>query len=57
MSLIDLVDDYNSCQPIKLSIEGYTIIVGNNAISSEEAMKKTLNDNESVYIMPILEGG
>jgi len=56
MSLQDLVDD-GLIADLNVGIEGFVVIVDGKALTTAQARMKTLCDNESVYIVPVLDGG
>ena len=57
MSVVDLMNDHNSVNEIKLDYKGTVIVVNDTAITAIEARTRELRDNESVYIVPIMDGG
>ena len=60
MSLKDLVDDYNAGRPGRagrLAFDEFVVIVNGKALTAAQAREKTLSDNDTVIIVPMIDGG
>jgi len=56
LSLGELADDYNLSHA-KIGFESCVVIVDGSAITEEQAREKMVCDNETIYIVPKLDGG
>jgi len=57
MTLEELVDDYNADHPGQLAFDGFVVLVNGTAFTSLQAREKTLQDNDKIIILPLLDGG
>jgi len=56
ITLEELVSDYSAIYR-KIGFEGFVIIVDGRALAAAQARELTLSGGESVYIVPVLDGG
>ena len=56
MSLRELAEGYYKDTP-EVVFDEYVVIVNNIAINSSQAEERILQDNDSIYFVPILDGG
>jgi len=56
ITLKELTDDFSAAHR-KVGFEGFVIIVNGAALTVEQAKEKTLNDNDVVFIVPVMDGG
>ena len=56
LSLIELVDKYNQAQA-RVRLDDCIIIVNGAAFPASQAQELILNDNDSISIVPMLDGG
>jgi len=56
LSLRDLVDEYNLTHA-KVDFDGCVVVINSTVIPAPQAQGWVLSDNESVLIVPILDGG
>ena len=57
MTLKELVDDYNADHPGRLAFDGFIVLVNDAALPALQAREKTLQDNDKILIVPLLDGG
>jgi len=56
MSLKELMDEYNSGSP-RLAFDGFVVVVNGKALTAVQAQEYTLLDNDTVFIVAVLDGG
>ena len=56
MSLKELIDEYNADNPV-VSLENFIVVVNGAAVTSTQALELQLQDDDSVFMAPMLEGG
>ena len=56
MSIKELVDDYNMSRP-KLGLEGFAVLLNGAALTTFQAENMLLRENDSVLIIPMIDGG
>jgi len=56
LSLGDIVDDYNLSHA-KVDFDACLVVIDSAAVPASEARVRLLNGDESVYIVPKLDGG
>ena len=56
MSLAELVDDYNTTRK-KIAFDGFVVIINDNAVASLQAPERILNDDDTIAMIPHLDGG
>ena len=56
MSLKDLVDDYNA-ERRRLDWNGSVVLINGAAYTAPQAQGRTLEDNDTILFVPILDGG
>ena len=57
LSLKELVGRYNTEQQKTLAFDGFVVLVNGKALTTLEAEKKILLDNDRILITPLLSGG
>ena len=57
MSLRELVDEHNAGKRKALSFDGFIVLVNGAALSSMQAEERLLRDNDTIVIVPQLDGG
>jgi len=57
MSLKELVDDYNAEKRKLLEFDGFVVLVNGAALTSFQAQETILRDNDTILIVPLLDGG
>jgi sulfur carrier protein ThiS len=57
MSLKELVDTYNAGHPSKLNFDDFIVIVNSSAIAASQAPEKMIQENDNIFIVPIVDGG
>ena len=56
MSLKELVDDYNADR-LRLAFDGFVVVVNGTALPTLQAEERLLQDNDTIFIIPMLDGG
>ena len=57
MTLKGLVDTYNAERNKFLAFEGFAVVINNTAITVPQAQERILLDNDTIFIVPLLDGG
>ena len=57
MSLKELVGNYNADSGKQLAFDGFVVLVNGAALTVSQAQERTLQDNDKIFIVPLLEGG
>ena len=56
-SLKELVGMYNSNHPAQLGFNDFIVIVNSVAIDAAQAPDRVLQDNDNIFIVPVMDGG
>ena len=56
MTLKQLMDEYNAANPA-VAFDGFIFIVNGAAITAAKAQEYLIQDNDTIFIGPILSGG